>query len=415
MKHVLVSYLVCMSFLMSAVAQKDIFLGVRDTVYSNLLQENRKIWVYVPKQLPGQAPKQFPVVYLLDGDDHFISVCGIIDQQSAAAGNDRLPEMIVVAILNTDRDRDMTPTHMNYTFGDTTGNATTGGLSNFVRFMETELFPHVESNYPAAPHRTFIGHSLGGLAVLHTMVERPDLFNNYIAIDASLWWDNSMMLNLARENFEKKSYKDENLYLAIANTLFDGITLDEALADTSAESFFIHIQALHQFAELADQEKLDGLQVNWKYYPNEGHTSMPLIATYDGLRSQFEWYGFDDSKIMEFFNPQGTQTPEELIRLFTDHAIVQSENLGYTVLPDESSVNQMGYIFLANMMPHMALACFELNVNNYPQSSNVYDSLGDYYLSQDNTVKAKESFEKALSLWENKGTRSKLNALLQQE
>jgi len=54
---------------------------------------------------------------------------------------------------------------------------------------------------------------------------------------------------------------------------------------------------------------------------------------------------------------------------------------------------------------------FKMNVDYYPKSSNVYDSLGDYYVQNKNKAKAIESFEKALSIQENPDSRKKLEEL----
>ncbi|MBB3122404.1 putative alpha/beta superfamily hydrolase [Massilia violacea] len=51
------------------------------------------------------------------------------------------------------------------------------------------MISHVEAKYRSAPYRTFVGHSVGGLAVVHTLVHRPQLFNSYISLEGALWWD----------------------------------------------------------------------------------------------------------------------------------------------------------------------------------------------------------------------------------
>src|SRR4051812_31116191 len=98
----------------TAQSQNDnkIVIGKIDSVYSKTLAEQRKIWIYTPDMTSGAANQRWPVVYLLDGDGHFASVVGMIQQMSQVNGNNVYPEMIVVAIPNTDRTRDLTPTHI---------------------------------------------------------------------------------------------------------------------------------------------------------------------------------------------------------------------------------------------------------------------------------------------------------------
>src|SRR4030095_16210175 len=97
-------------------AQTDnkIVIGKVDSVYSNVLKEQRKIWVYVPNMNSGlqNSKQRFPVLYLLDGDAHFNSVVGMIQQFSQVNGNFICPEMIVLAIPHSYRTRPHTPPHI---------------------------------------------------------------------------------------------------------------------------------------------------------------------------------------------------------------------------------------------------------------------------------------------------------------
>jgi Tfp pilus assembly protein PilF len=88
-----------------------------------------------------------------------------------------------------------------------------------------------------------------------------------------------------------------------------------------------------------------------------------------------------------------------------------SKHFGWEVLPPESKINGMGYGFMNSDMPDKAFACFELNIRNYPQSSNVFDSMGDYYAAQKDTVNAILNYEKALSIQTVELTQEKLAKL----
>ena len=164
----------------NAQSQNDnkIVIGKIDSVYSKILGEQRKIWVYTPDMTSGSSGQHWPVVYLLDGDGHFASVVGMIQQMSQVNGNNVYPEMIVVATPNTDRTRDLTPTHVTSDppFTDNNFSKTSGG-ENFVGFIEKELMPHVDSVYPTAPYKLLIGHSFGGLTVMNVLTNHTKLFN----------------------------------------------------------------------------------------------------------------------------------------------------------------------------------------------------------------------------------------------
>ena len=96
----------------------QIVIGQIDSVYSNILDESRNIWVHIPESAKNSTLDniKYPVLYLLDGPGHFYSVTGMIKQLSSTNGNTIVPEMIIVAIPNTDRSRDLTPSHVDFDF-----------------------------------------------------------------------------------------------------------------------------------------------------------------------------------------------------------------------------------------------------------------------------------------------------------
>src|SRR6186713_2351723 len=149
MKNILASILI-VTISLCSLAQTD---NKIDSVYSTILKEQRKVWVYTPNMKAGmQNPGQrYPVVYLLDGDGHFESVVGMIQQLSQVNGNTIVPEMIIVGIPNTNRTRDLTPTHIanDPPMMDSNSSKNTGGGENFTTFMEKELMPHI---IPSIPH-----------------------------------------------------------------------------------------------------------------------------------------------------------------------------------------------------------------------------------------------------------------------
>lgn len=189
-------------------SDNQITIGHMDSLKSDILGETRKIWVYLPMNY--QEGKKYPVLYLLDGDGHFHSVTGLIKQLSRTLV---LPEMIVIAIPNTNRSRDLIPTKVDVDYH--TGNKLqydSGGGSAFLDFIEEELIPYVDSTYPTTSYRTYVGHSFGGLSVIHALTTRSHLFNNYVAIDASFWWDNMAYLETVDSLLSVNDYTNKGLF-----------------------------------------------------------------------------------------------------------------------------------------------------------------------------------------------------------
>ena len=118
---------------------KAVKIGRVDSIWSATLKESRPYLVYTPPSYDDTtfAPQKYPVLYLLDGDAHFHSVSGLVQILGTGVnGTFVLPEMMVVAIPNTDRTRNLTPTHVEIGFDGKPQPLfkTVEGMANFSRF-----------------------------------------------------------------------------------------------------------------------------------------------------------------------------------------------------------------------------------------------------------------------------------------
>ena len=384
-------------------------IGELDSLHSEILDETRAVWVHVPGGAENAifAKTQYPVLYLLDAPDHFHALTGMIGQ---LADNSLTPDMVVVGIPNTDRTRDLTPTHVDVAFGDSAFVRTSGGGELFLSFLGEELIPYIESKYPVTGYRTFVGHSFGGLSVFQALYTRPELFANYISIDPSFWWDEGVMLEWTDSVQKILDFEGKALYVGVANTMEEGMAIEDARQDTSQVTN--HIRSILAFVDKSARTPLKGLSFAWNYYEEDDHGSVPLITEYDALRFLFSWYRLKG--LEPFFMPESQRTAEELIAHLDSHYGSLTERFGYEVHPPESLVNSLGYNFIQRK-PEYARALFELNIRNYPQSANVFDSMGDYFLAQSDTLNAIEQFRKAYELGESPFTKEKLDALLSPE
>ena len=360
-------------------AAKPLTIGTIDSVWSATLKENRRILVYTPPSYSDTTflPRRYPVLYLLDGDAHFHSVTGLI--QILATGVNAtfvLPEMIVVAIPNTNRMRDMTPTNVTK---DVNGRpqpalAASGGMPNFLTFIQNELIPKIDQTYRTAPYRVFVGHSLGGITTLNALYTMPETFNAYVAIDPSLWWDSFTLLKQARARFSKPGLAGRTLYVAQANTITPG--------DTTLPA---HFNAIVQFNSVLESYNASGVRYAYKYYPNDSHGSVPLISEYDALRFIFDGYSPSLPLVMERAD------------YLTEHFAKASRTIGYKIDPPEPLVDAAARLSLGRDST-TALRYFELNATLYPTSANAHVALGDFFLAKKDSAKALGHYERALAL-----------------
>jgi len=383
---------------LSAFAQKKdnrIVIGTADTVYSAILKEKRVVYIHVPD---GDKNEHYPVLYILDGEDHFKSAVAIVEQISGI-----IPNMVIVGITNTDRERDLTPTHVEpYALLNVNESKHSGGGENFMAFMEKELIPYIDAHYPVTGYRVFSGHSLGGLAVLNAFFNHASLFSAYIAIDPSIWWDHEQWIKKYEAELTQRDFNNKGLFVAMANNIPAGMDTISLFKDTAVIAPVTH--AVFPFIQTLRRTHPKGLRWGSKFYPNEWHGSVELNAEYDALRYLFNFYRFDMGKLRA--NPDLNADS-----LLTAHFEEVSRIMGTRELPGESNVNDLGYFFMGINKLDKAYALLKRNTVNYPQSANAWDSLGDYYVAAGDKQKAIEAFGKSLSLQETVDTRRKFEDL----
>ena len=323
------------------------------------------------------APQQYPVLYLLDGDAHFHSVTGLIQILGTGVnGTFVVPEMIVVAIPNTDRTRDLTPTHVEKGFDGKPSPflKTSGGMGSFFTFLKSELIPQIESRYRAGPYRVFVGHSLGGITTINALYTIPETFNAYVAIDPSLWWDDRALLKKAKAYFTQASLAGKALYVGQANTI--------VADDTTAN---IHYDSIVQFNSVLESYNQSGLRYGYKYYPGDDHGSVPMIAEYDALRFIFQAYKGNLFSALE--RPAYVR----------EHFAKVSAALGYQIKAPEQLIDMLGQIGLTRDTTK-AIELLQMNTELYPTSPHAFEALAAGWKAKADTKQMIAAYEKALSL-----------------
>jgi len=75
-----------------------------------------------------------------------------------------------------------------------------GGADAFLTFIEEELKPWIEREFKIdGTRQAIIGHSLGGLFVLHTLFTKPGAFRTYVAGSPSIHWSRRIILDEERQ------------------------------------------------------------------------------------------------------------------------------------------------------------------------------------------------------------------------
>ena len=362
-----------------AMAQDDtLVIGKNYSLKSTILNEERPYSVYLPEgcELGGKnAP--CPVLYILDGNDHFHYASGMIQRMAI---NQQIPEMIMVAIPNTkDRTRDLTPTYSISGFKpgeQSTDSQFSGGGNAFLDFLEQELLPEVQARYQPMPFRILSGHSLGGLMALHSFIERPTLFQAHIAIDSSLWWDNKELIKRAEKRLPNADTIRNRVYVAIAEHGPKG-EMESTAMETVSERFFYALKT----------SSSPNLKSGFRQFMGESHNTVTLPSLYYGLLFVFEGY----SNIPPAVTSQGLNA---VVAYYRDYL----SEYGIQLMPPLSAIVGQASIAEANNQLDMSLEYLRYNLEKHPDAFWSHYSLAMFYKRTGQVELAKKHFKKSLAL-----------------
>lgn len=345
----------------------DITQGTRHRIYSEALDEEREYWVSLPDGYtnPLYAYKSYPILIVLDGATLFIPITGTVDHLSALRqGTSRIPPMIVVGLLNVNRERDFTPDKII-----TRRENQTGGGDRFLAFLEGELIPALAENYRTTPYHILYGHSLAGLLAAHTFLKEKTTFNALLAIDPSFGtWDEATM-DEKMERVTAPSF-DRYLYLASANWGARNLNNRDR-----------HVRYYNWLQRLSQ----DTMQARYDYFEDENHASVPLIAFYQGINAMFQGYGLRTNDV---------DSPKAVI----DHYQKISDRLSYRFPPPEDLVVRLGSQHMRTEDWQQAIAYFELNTRNYPNSLAAHRYLARAYEADQQIQRALSTYRRILEL-----------------
>jgi len=339
-------------------------LPTDDSLYSKILDEERKLVIQLPKDYDLNKGLKYPVLYLLDGPSNMIHTSGTLDFINK---NSLAPELIIIGIANTDRGRDLTPIPTmqgEEEFG--------GGADKFLDFMESELLPYIDKKYRTQNYKILTGHSLGGLFVIHTLQSRPHLFQAHIAFSPSLQWADKASVKPAMDFFNKTKDFNNYLYMNLGN---EKGAMREGFDELSA---------------LIKQKTIKGFKFDSELYETETHMMTPYIGQFRALRSLYSNWNMNLETI-----------GDDPLKDVEKHSQELSNQFGYQINPTEGTINNVGYYLLYQKENRQkAIEIFATNVKTYPKSANTYDSLAEAYEMNGEIDKALEQMDIALSLTE---------------
>ncbi|UCE40241.1 MAG: alpha/beta hydrolase [Candidatus Aminicenantes bacterium] len=225
-------------------------------VYSQILEEERTILVSLPDGYES-AEKSYPVLYILDAEGETLfpkCISTVMDLNK----KDLAPEMIVVGIWNTDRNRDMIPEAVSHRPGS-------GGSKNFLNFIKQELMPYIQKNYHASDYSMLFGMSNSALFAVYALLEKPTTFKAYIASSPMIGHCPDYMHNKAEAFIEKNHLNGKLLYMIYGSEDSHRVTayvpnFQNYLNSHAPEGFSSKLEILDGEGHVPDGSLFRGLQ-----------------------------------------------------------------------------------------------------------------------------------------------------------
>lgn len=328
------------------------------TLASKILNEDRPILVSLPAGYETSTAT-YPVLYLLDGRQNMMHVAGSVE---LLARTGHVPPMIIVGIPSLDRERDLTPSHMA-TF------AGSGGGPRFVDFIARELMPHIDRTYRTHPYRVIEGHSLGGALAAYALLHRPELFDGYIIMSPSLWWQDEELTRQARAMLGRDGHENKAIFFGIGSE--DGLGMR---------------RELKRFVDAVAGHAPRGTRWQHEEFQGEGHMSAPLLTNYFGLKMVFADLQLPET-IRQSFSRKAFLAHEAAITAKYGTAAAQSSesyvNLGLALMREERFAD--------------AVTVFERNADVYDAFPPSFRWLAEAQEKNGDLRAALDSYEAALA------------------
>ena len=128
--------------------------------------------------------------------------------------------------------------------------------------------PQIKARYRTTDETAIVGESLAGLFVVETLFVEPELFDTYIAIDPSIWWNNGKLIETAAKP-HSRAIAQRKVYIAQSS--------DE----------YVPGQA-KRFESLMTSEPSNRSGWYFKWMPEEKHSTIYHPAALEAFRTVFK-------------------------------------------------------------------------------------------------------------------------------
>ena len=332
------------------------------TIKSAVLNEERTVVVQLPKSYQANPDKVYPVIYRLDGAGNIPLISAVMERLQ---NDNRAPEVIIVAIENTNRLRDLYPT-VNKEPQGPVGEG--GGAVKFLAFIEQELMPLINKSYRSHNFNVIAGASAAGVFALYTMQANPELFQAHIAYSPAVWWNYGAPVKAAK-SFINKS-KDLNNYVYI----------------NIGEEAGLMRERYNELQQALQSNSLPSLRFFSDTFNNVSHNLTSVAGSFNAYHNLFLPKQMPMSALSDDI---------ESIDVYYKKL---SQQWGEQIAPPDRAVRSLGYNLTGSKQFTRAIEVFKYNIKNHPKSVDAFSALSYGYEMQGDTRQALEQMESALAI-----------------
>lgn len=328
-------------------------LGKTFSLASKVLNQNVPLTIHLPEDYDS-VNRHYPVLYMVGSDyrTRFAMLASTLDYMA----DKQIPPMILVGLDFTEGNGILVPTRDT---GDTTI------PDSYIDFFESELIPYVDEKYRSAPFKILFGGSNSALFSVYTMLNKPELFNSYMASSPMFGWAPAMLEQRIKEGPLKNVTEKRYLHIIYSDD------------DSKRVTDFVPA-----FSRVLNNHKPERLVYKVDELVNQGHVPAADITMF--LTSQFP-----------DFNPrEDLDTIAKVKKYFA----TLSKDYGYNVLPPASRIFDLGVKQTQGKSYDSAEKTFQYALSIYPENKRLIVGMGYFRREQGNSEEARAMFESALAI-----------------
>jgi predicted alpha/beta superfamily hydrolase len=339
-------------------------LGSEYKMASSILKEERTLLIHTPDSY-GTSTKKYPVIYVLDGDNHFNHA---INAATLLSENGRMPASIIVAIPNNRGTR---------------GRDLGRGKDNFKKYIQEEVIPFVNTNYRTGAHKTLFGHSMAGAFTLNYLATNPTFFDAYISASPVIQINNSELLDQFPILFKNNKTISKPLYLTLADVAAEGQRATDAM---------------NKFVALLEKEAPKSFRWKYDFIENQIHMTTPYLTMYKGFTEVFHDYQSPSYTSFKDYTDKGGM--QQLKSYYAKRAATYGTKNVIT----ENTLRRLATILITDKQEALAIKLLILNTKNHPESMGALNGLARTYTRLKQTENAKKTYQAAVDLAERTGS-----------